>query len=150
MDQSIRILKLNRFQLRKAAQLILEVYDASSFDPKERENFAKGLSLSVMGPLFWQRVLFGYAAWQEKKMIGVLILRGKDHISQLFILPEYQKKGVGRMLLKAGLETLSAERITVFAARPSVGFYEALGFEEDAEFSGEYREDTVPMVLLRK
>jgi len=66
----------------------------------------------------------------------VAVLRHADapaEIDGLFVEPELQRVGIGRRLLLAGLERLSAEgadRVTVVASPAAIRVYEACGFRQ--------------------
>ncbi len=80
--------------------------------------------------------LFG--AYDREKMIGIITLRGKEHISLLFVDEKYQRQGVGKELVKHAGRYISTEfggrRMTVDAAPGAAGFYHSIGFlDMDAE-----------------
>lgn len=73
-----------------------------------------------------------YGAYMDSMLVGVMGLRGEDHISMLFIDEDYQKRGVGKCLLRSVLNACgpkdAARHITVNASLYAVGFYRHLGF----------------------
>lgn len=80
--------------------------------------------------------LFG--AYDQDRMIGMITLRGKEHISLLFVDEHYQHQGVGSVLVgRAGhyIRTqFGKSRMTVNAAPGAAGFYHRVGFSDtDAE-----------------
>lgn len=145
MEKRLRIRRLHRWELESAAALMLRVYDESHFSPAERDAFAQGLSPAVFGSLFARKLLTGYGAWMDRELVGVLVLRENNHLSQLFVLPDRQRRGIGRQLVEAALGRQTG-RVTVFAAHSSVGFYEKMGFVADPKRQDAHRQDTIPMV----
>lgn len=74
-------------------------------------------------------VVIGYAEIQGRKR-G---LRGRDHLSLLFVEPSRQRRGVGRVLLRDVVRRLAElpeppSDLTVHAAPASVGAYLRMGF----------------------
>lgn len=64
--------------------------------------------------------------------------RSRFHLEKLYVLPEYQGKGVGRALLGRALEYARAQaggeaivELNVNRNNPAVGFYEKMGFTVD-------------------
>lgn len=58
-------------------------------------------------------------------------------IHSLAVLPDFQKRGLGKTLLKSYLQRMEsqgvAERVALIARQEMVGFYEALGFAKQGE-----------------
>lgn len=59
---------------------------------------------------------------------GMLEARDMDHISLLFVRPEYQRMGVAKALVNQFLRMTEAPVITVHASPYAVPVYERLGF----------------------
>ncbi|MEK6924957.1 MAG: GNAT family N-acetyltransferase [Nanoarchaeota archaeon] len=76
-----------------------------------------------------------YVSTDSGKIIGTATLH-KDEIMACFILPEHQRKGIGRAFLSilerdAVLNGLS--KVWLVAVLPVVGFYEKLGYHRVGE-----------------
>ena len=58
-------------------------------------------------------------------------------VHSLAVLPEYQKKGLGKIVMKAYVQRMEgagvAERISLLAHGDMIKFYEGLGFEDKGE-----------------
>lgn len=69
-------------------------------------------------------------AREGERILGFITLHRNGHLSHLFIRRDCQGRGLGRRLfvIAARLGCLQVSAITVRAAPPAVGFYEALGF----------------------
>ena len=67
-----------------------------------------------------------YVALLENRLVGVLHVRNAEHISLLFVLPEYQGRGIGHALIRAADE--SKPLATVNSSTNAVRAYERCGF----------------------
>jgi GNAT superfamily N-acetyltransferase len=77
-----------------------------------------------------------FTAKLDKKIIGVISFKNKSHLSLLFVLKEFQGKGVAKKLFDFYLENTKSDRIsefTVNASPYSKKIYEKLGFEALSE-----------------
>lgn len=74
--------------------------------------------------------LFG--AFDAGRLIGMITLRGEQHISLLFVDEKYQHRGVGASLIDVAGQFIGrrpgGSRMTVNAAPDAVGFYHRVGF----------------------
>lgn len=74
--------------------------------------------------------LFG--AFDSGRLIGMITLRGGQHISLLFVDEKYQHRGVGASLIDMAGQFAERKpgesRLTVNAAPDAVGFYHRVGF----------------------
>lgn len=74
-----------------------------------------------------------WGCFDEQKLVGIIALRGDRHISLLFVMKEYQHKGIATKLfneLKSEVITSNpnTEFITVNSSPFAVKVYEQLGF----------------------
>lgn len=69
-----------------------------------------------------------YGAFLENRLIGMLAMRGENHIALFFVKDELHGKGFGRKLFELALQNSGADRITVNSSPCAVGFYHRLGF----------------------
>jgi len=72
---------------------------------------------------------------QKEKIIGVLAIKDSSHLFHFFINPDYQGKGIGRLLWYKYLQQIKAisipkkiSKITVNASDFAAQFYLKLGF----------------------
>jgi predicted GNAT family N-acyltransferase len=89
---------------------------------------------SLLGRL--QKEHFVLLATAQRKMIGIIEVRGKSHISLLFVDKQFQKMGVAKELLRRTLRICLKEKpdlskITVNASPNSVEIYKHLGFHQE-------------------
>lgn len=73
-----------------------------------------------------------YGAFDAGRLIGMITLRGEQHISLLFVDEKYQRQGVGAALIDIAGQFACGKpgegRLTVNAAPEAVGFYHRVGF----------------------
>jgi len=70
---------------------------------------------------------------------GVIELKEGRHVAMLFICPDQQRKGIGKILLAAALKHARTETVTVRASLFSVPAYNKYGFKcsgDIGEFAG--------------
>ena len=75
-----------------------------------------------------------YVADHEGKIIGLLALKpSQNQIDQLFIAPEYQRRGIGKLLLNFAKNRLPNEiwLRTAEQNKRAIAFYALAGFEID-------------------
>jgi GNAT superfamily N-acetyltransferase len=65
-----------------------------------------------------------------RRIVGIIEVRGRSHVSLLFVEGAHQRRGVARGLFRAAFEDAGGarRRITVNASPNSVAAYERLGF----------------------
>lgn len=78
---------------------------------------------------------FMLVAVKGEEVIGCIEIRNNQHISMLFVAPDYQGKGIGRQLWSRALEMSqaadnSAREFTVYSSPYAVSIYEKLGFRK--------------------
>ena len=76
---------------------------------------------------------FVLLATAQRKLIGIIEVRGRSHISLLFVDKPFQRKGIARELLRRTLRICLKEKpdlskMTVNASPNSVKIYKKLGF----------------------
>ena len=93
-------------------------------------------------------------AEEEKEITGVVELREKNHISMLFVSPEFQQCGIGRKLLeriwKLAVKLDSGlSGLTTFAAPGAVEAYRHWGFTADGPETVESGVRYTPMSIKK-
>lgn len=84
-----------------------------------------------------QKDHFVLLATAQRKIIGVVEVRGNSHISLLFVDRQFQRRGVASELLRRMLRIClkkkpDLSRITVNASPNSVKIYKHLGFRQES------------------
>lgn len=77
--------------------------------------------------------------YEETKILGYCVFLGNE-IRSLFVLPQFQRKGVGKNMLKFMLENIqdTPSLCLVASNLPAKKLYESFGFNKSAEFVTEY------------
>jgi len=89
---------------------------------------------SLLGRL--QKDHFVLVATAQRKIIGIIEVRGNSHISLLFVEKPFQKRGISRELVRRALQIClegksDLSKITVNASPNSVKIYKHLGFRQE-------------------
>lgn len=119
-------------------------------DEEGAREFRDGLTSTQFYIDFLQGKYPLFCAYQGKKVVGMLTLKGTAHISLLFVKKEYQRRGIGTELLeacRAYCREHGGSSLTVNAAATGLSFYLANGFTASAgeRFEGGIR--FTPMIL---
>jgi ribosomal protein S18 acetylase RimI-like enzyme len=97
-----------------------------------------------------QEAIIGYAQFHLRE--GE---RKSGELSRIYVLPEWQRKGVGSLLLERGLAALQQEGVGflyVVVERDNLigrGFYEKQGFNQVREFTVDLAGQNLPMLEYR-
>ena len=75
-------------------------------------------------------------AWDGDRLVGCVRVLTDGYlfgtISEILVLPDYQRRGIGRKLMELAFETSPTSLF--FGAQPdAVGFYEKLGYEKSVQ-----------------
>jgi ribosomal protein S18 acetylase RimI-like enzyme len=88
-----------------------------------------------------------WVAEVDGRIVGILVLRG-DSVDQLYVLPQFQRHGVGTRLLAQAKRGRGRLRLYTFEANePARDFYEKHGFKAIAFGDGTGNEEGAPDVL---
>lgn len=133
------------FQIRKAEPVEWETamelafkvflkFEAQDYGPEGIRSFADFVSDERLKKMFLQGEYLLYVAMEEEKMIGLISLRSGNHISLLFVEPEYHRRGVGSALIRYMqsylLHHTKQQKMTVNASPYGVPFYHKVGFTD--------------------
>ena len=107
-------------------------FEAIDYGAEGVENFRAFLS----DPMLKRMFLFGtyhiYVATCNDKIVGMISLRNKNHISLLLVDEKYHRQGIGRRLIDIIGDFSNKEygktEMTVNAAPYGLKFYEKIGF----------------------
>ncbi len=88
----------------------------------------------------FENSLLTLGAYENQKLLGLIRLVGDGHtivfIQDILIFPEYQRQGIGRMLIEAVLLAYSHVRqiqLTTDGTQKTKQFYQSVGFREYSE-----------------
>ena len=130
------IRQLQGQDLEEALALVWEVFaefEAPTFTDEGIEEFWRFIDLEYMTMQVGEGAMTFWGAFEDDYLIGVCAFRGLDHIALLFVDGEYQRRGVGTMLVKKAVQDCklldpSIDAITVNSSEYGQPFYAALGF----------------------
>lgn len=112
-------------------------FEATDYEAEGIENFKKFITDSTLLRMFLLGAYPMFVALDEEKIVGLITLRDKKHISLLFVDGDYHKKGIGSALICSMRDYVKDEygekEITVNAAPFAVEFYHKVGFEDTAK-----------------
>ncbi|MEM8675129.1 MAG: GNAT family N-acetyltransferase [Cyanobacteria bacterium P01_G01_bin.67] len=95
---------------------------------------------------------FSLISLKQDKIVGVIEMRDYNHVSLLFVAPEFQHQGIAKELLRQALEICSDNKsilseISVHSSSYAVLIYERLGFDRARERQVRNGISFFPMVL---
>ncbi|NEQ45287.1 MAG: GNAT family N-acetyltransferase [Leptolyngbya sp. SIOISBB] len=95
---------------------------------------------------------FSLISLEQDKIVGVIEMRGHNHVSLLFVEPEFQRLGIAKELLRRALQICRANEprlseISVNSLSYAVPIYERLGFRRAGERQVRNGIGFLPMVL---
>ena len=109
-------------------------FDAPDYPQEGIDNFREFVTDEVLKNMFHSGEYQLFVAVCAKKIIGIISLRDRNHISLLFVDPVFHRQGVGTGLLRTLTEYMYSEMgqtsVTVNASPYAVGFYHKMGFED--------------------
>lgn len=107
-------------------------YEAKDYGMEGVDSFRNFISDPLLRRMFLLGTYHMYVAVHGNKIVGMVSLRDKNHISLLFVDEVYHKRGIGRRLIETigafAKEEYGKEEITVNAAPYGLNFYKKLGF----------------------
>jgi GNAT superfamily N-acetyltransferase len=117
-------------------QLIKEVFQehvAPEYSERGIERFFQKVTTTKVKELSEGKDSFVLTARQRKKIIGMIAVRDKNHISLIFVESNFQSKGIGKRLVEEAIKVCQKRdpaitTITVNSSPNSEKFYERIGF----------------------
>ena len=81
-------------------------------------------------------VTINTTAWDNDKLVGCVRVLTDGYffgtITEILVLPEYQRKGIGKTLMKLAFDT-SPTSLFFGAQEEAVSFYESIGYEKSLQ-----------------
>lgn len=124
-------------------------YEAPEYTQEGVDVFRDFIALDTMTRMMDAGVLRFWGAFDRRRIVGVIAVRGFSHISLLFVDPDFHRKGIARMLFEqvmAFAVTHDCHEITVHSSPYAVSFYENLGFTAIATEQEKQGIRSTPMV----
>lgn len=107
-------------------------FEGEDYGPDGVKHFEDFITDNTLHRMFVMGAYQMIVAIDSDKIIGMITVRSKSHISLLFVDEAYHRKGIGRRLISSMCKYLKAElgikKVTVNASPFGVGFYHRLGF----------------------
>lgn len=135
MDDEILIRKAEMADWEETMAMIWKTFmkfEAADYGAEGTNNFRNFISDPMLRRMFLLGSYHMFVATHLNKIVGMVSLRDKNHISLLFVDEAYHKKGIGRRLIDTigafSKEEYGKEEITVNAAPYGLGFYRKVGF----------------------
>jgi GNAT superfamily N-acetyltransferase len=108
------------------------VFEAPVYLPEGVRSFEDFITDSTLKKMFEMGTYQMLVAIYEGRLIGIITLRDRTHISLLFVDERYHRQGVGRALVNRLCEYLIKEegenRVTVNSSPYGLEFYHKIGF----------------------
>ncbi len=132
----MQIYEITEMHLREALRLIKEVFyefNAPYYNEQGIKSFLHFISFQNMSEMLKRKEILFYGAYEEDKLIGLIALRGNQHLSLLFVKKEYHRSGVAKKLFHIIVavcrkRNLQKNMITVNSSPYAVEIYKRLGF----------------------
>jgi GNAT superfamily N-acetyltransferase len=120
----------------------------------ERLPFLPDLHTTEEDAAYWRSNLLAngqvFGAWAGGTLAGV-IAYGDGWIHQLYVLPEFQRQGIGSALLAQAAQDMGDIRLWTFQRNVLArGFYEHHGFQPVEQTDGRGNEEREPDILYYK
>lgn len=131
------------------AWVVFQKFDAKDYTKEGVDSFLNFISDNGLYKMFISGEYKLFVAESGGKIVGLISLRMKNHISLLFVDDKFHHIGVGRKLVdhvKDYLMNGSATYCTVNAAPYAYGFYHRIGFKDIGE---EGQKDGIRYQLMR-
>jgi len=153
-DETIIVRQLTAKDVGEASELVIRVFNefvAAEYSAEGVEEFHRYARPDALRDRAQGNHL-GLLALVQDAIVGVIEVRGQDHISLLFVDPAYQRQGIARRLLRRALQISGAVgpgpgEISVNSSTYAVPIYEKLGFRQAGERQVVHGIGFTPMVL---
>lgn len=126
--------KLTEEDLTSALILVKDVFDAFEA-PDYSEEGINAFYDFIKDEAVYQKLKNGemqfWGAFCENRMVGVIAIRNKNHISLLFVDGKHHRKGIGKALfeqVKLYVQSRGLKEITVHSSPYAIPVYHKLGF----------------------
>lgn len=154
MDKSLTYRFMNPADVVDVSELVVRVFNqfiAPGFSPEGVQEFYRYIQPSA----FLERQKnyhFALISMAQKQVVGVIEVRNYNHVSLLFVAPEFQRRGIAKEIFHRALQIcLSNEpqlsQISLKSSSYAVPIYEKLGFHPTGEKQIINGIGFIPMVL---
>ena len=122
--------------IRASLQLAEDVFmqfEAPDFSPRGVESFRNFIWGKRIAEMIKDGSFVVWGCYCENQLVGMLAMRDCQHISLAFVMADFHRQGIGRMLYSQAEKYASLHlqrKITVNASPYGLPFYRAIGFKE--------------------
>lgn len=122
--------------IRDALQLAEDVFmqfEAPEFPPRGVESFKNYLWGRRVAEMIEDGSFITWGCYNGEQLVGMLSMRDCSHISLAFVMSDFHRQGIGRMLYAQAKKYAALHlkrKITVNASPYGLPFYRAIGFKE--------------------
>lgn len=122
--------------IRASLQLAEDVFmqfEAPDFPPRGVESFRNFIWGKRIAEMIKDGSFVVWGCYCENQLVGMLAMRDCQHISLAFVMADFHRQGIGRMLYSQAKKYASLHlkrKITVNASPYGLPFYRAIGFKE--------------------
>lgn len=124
-------------------------FDAPDYSQEGIINFNKFINDEMLYKMFVLGSYQLFVAEEDKRIVGMLSLREKKHISLLFVDVDHLQQGIAKSLMRFVADYArneeGVERLNVNSSPYAVGFYHKQGF---TDLDGEVRADGIRYVPM--
>ncbi len=132
MTAKIELLKENEIgEFSRLVDSVFDEYVGKDYSEAGNKTFKDYTNPKAVLERMKDKNIF-YAAKDKDRIIGVLEIRDKDHISLFFIDKEYQGKGIGRKLFDRYISDIKPDGVAAVTVNSSIygeKIYASLGFK---------------------
>lgn len=117
----------------KLAETVFMQFEAPEYSEQGVESFLSFLWGSSVKEMLENGSYVVWGCYSGAELVGMMAMRDSEHISLAFVMGDFHRQGIGRMLYaEAKRHALSHGKrsITVNASPYGVPFYRAVGFKE--------------------
>jgi GNAT superfamily N-acetyltransferase len=133
----IVIRELARGEEAAVAELVMRMFHAyvgHEYGDRGVEEFAGYADSSALRDRFDSGECLILVALCNDELVGMIELRGTDHLSMLFVDDRFHRRGIARALLEGAIQRLAGpgaelSNIEVNSSRYAIPIYRRLGFE---------------------
>lgn len=115
------------------AEDVFMQFEAPDFPPRGVESFRNFIWGRRVKEMLEDGSFVVWGCYCENQLVGMLAMRDSNHISLLFVLSDFHRQGIGRMLFAQAKKYAMLHlkrKITVNASPYGLPFYRAIGFRE--------------------
>lgn len=115
------------------AEDVFMQFEAPDFPPRGVESFKSFIWGRRVAEMLEDGSFVVWGCYCDNQLVGMLAMRDCQHISLAFVMADFHRQGIGRMLYSEAKKYAASNRkrrITVNASPYGLPFYRAVGFKE--------------------